>query len=221
MKARSDMINMSGQSIGRLQVVSLDDASRKWRCICSCGAMVLASGGNLRKGSVRSCGCLAREERAQKKTSHGLSDTPEYRVFLTMRARCTNPKAEKFPMYGGRGVEVRFKNFEDFIRHIGTRPSTRHSVDRIDNDGHYEPGNVRWATDQAQRNNRSDSELHELNGVKDTLTGFARRLGISASSMRSRIKNGWSVEAALSTPANARCQANGSRLRDRLAASIS
>lgn len=218
MKTRSDMIDMTGRVVGRLTVTGFEPAARKWQCTCACGQMVLASGGNLRKESVRSCGCLARQERIRNKETHGMSASAEYRVFLTMRARCMNPKSKKFSDYGARGVEVRFRDFAEFIAHIGPRPSPRHSVDRIRNDGHYEIGNVRWATSVEQRNNRRDSVLIEHMGIRDTLTGWGRRLGISGASMRNRVASGWPMEKVLSHPVNHKQQRNGFRLRDKLAA---
>lgn len=85
---------------------------------------------------------------------HGKSHTPEYHIYVGARYRCTNPKSEVWKDYGGRGIQFRFVSFEEFLAELGPRPSPEYSLDRINNDGHYEPGNVRWATASEQRNNQ-------------------------------------------------------------------
>lgn len=86
--------------------------------------------------------------------THGMSGSPEYRTFHAAKKRCTNPKDSRWPDYGGRGIEFRFTSFEQFFEMLGPKPSPKHSINRIDNDGHYEPGNVEWAADDVQRRNK-------------------------------------------------------------------
>jgi hypothetical protein len=162
------------QRFGRLLVLERAPAvpgthDTRWVCRCDCGASVIAYGGNLRRGRSRSCGCLRAEVSRTKETTHGAArhrarghrvpETPEYRAWCHAKARCFNPNTDHFEHYGGRGItmcSLWVHDFAAFLRHIGPRPPGT-SLDRIDPDGHYEPGNVRWATRQQQRSNRRDS----------------------------------------------------------------
>jgi hypothetical protein len=159
MSAMKDLI---GQRFGRLTVVERAENYRteaRWRCACDCGGDTRVTGYNLRSGSVQSCGCLRREvgvENGRLSATHGHARdgkrTPEYRAWGNVIDRCTNPRAKQFPHYGGRGIKVcdRWLHgeggkhpFECFYEDLGPRPDG-HSLDRINNDGNYEPGNVRW-----------------------------------------------------------------------------
>lgn len=97
---------------------------------------------------------------------HGMRATAEYRAYAAAKSRCTNPKVKNFKHYGGRGIQFNFTSFMDFYSHIGPRPSTKHSLDRIENNGHYEIGNVRWATDDEQVRNRRPIKLSETDIAK-------------------------------------------------------
>jgi hypothetical protein len=140
----------------------------QWLCVCSCGNFTVVSGRHLTSGATRSCGCLQQEavrRTGKDNTTHTHSrrgqTTAEYRAWCHMWSRCTNPNVERYPNYGGRGIRVckRWKRFENFYADVGPRPSERYSIDRIENDGNYEPGNVRWATRSEQRRNRRDACL--------------------------------------------------------------
>lgn len=130
----------------------------KCRCSCKAGTVRIIPIGNLRSGHSRSCGCRNREALLKAVIRHGFArrgkHSPEYRAFCAARTRCTNPKRACWQDYGGRGIEFRFASFEQFLKEIGHRPSPRHTLDRRNNDGHYGPGNVRWATRKQQANNR-------------------------------------------------------------------
>lgn len=160
------LIDLTGQRFGRLAVVCRAAVRPKggayWACFCDCGKTVEVLGSNLRSGDIQSCGCLRSELFAAKKTTHGKARrgkvTPEYRAWCRMLARCHAPCNASQPNYAGRGIVVCQEwrdSFEAFLAHIGPIPSPHHSVDRFpNNDGNYEPGNVRWATRSQQNKNK-------------------------------------------------------------------
>lgn len=182
-------IDLTGKTFGCWTVLSpLEDSGKKkkskWLCKCACGREVAVSGSNLRYGKTKSCGCKMVKLSKERFTLHGYTangaKSPEYRAYQNARQRCIDSRRREYKNYGGRGIKFLFKNFEDFITDIGDRPSARHSLDRIDNEGHYERGNVRWATLEEQCKNRrvkylsefSDEELiKEMHrrGLKDEL----------------------------------------------------
>lgn len=125
-----------------------------WRCECICGGEKIATGTNLLSGNTRSCGCLHKERASTANIVHSGAHTPEYHIYQEAKRRCISVNCKDYPYYGGRGIKFKFKSFEDFISHIGWRPKKKLSLDRINNNGHYEPGNVRWATKYQQTHNR-------------------------------------------------------------------
>lgn len=156
MKARKDFIDLTGQRFGMLVVLEPMRSSHGYAgflCRCDCGIEKFMTGGNLRR-PAKSCGCDYINAQLRSHYRHGRAHSAEYNVYATMKQRCGNPNSEKWPAYGGAGIECRFRNFEHFFACVGPRPSSRHSLDRIDTFGHYEPGNVRWATPSQQQRNR-------------------------------------------------------------------
>jgi hypothetical protein len=155
------------------------------RCRCVCGVERDVQLGALEGGQSLSCGCL----RAELRLKHGRTHTVEHSTWLSMRGRCLNPKSRDWPDYGGRGIRVcaRWNNFSNFLADMGPRPSHEYSIDRINNDGDYEPGNCRWATDIEQANNKRSKRLITCNGETLTLTAWAKRLGINKSSLHFRL----------------------------------
>jgi hypothetical protein len=126
-----------------------------WLCSCSCGKLVVVVSTNL-SGYTKSCGCIKKEQvldRNKSMSKHGACGSREYVSYISAKARCNNPKNDNFVWYGGRGIRFLFKDFQEFIEHIGPRPDGM-SLDRINADGNYEPGNVRWADAQTQRLNQ-------------------------------------------------------------------
>jgi len=151
--------NIAGQRFGRLVALRRVGTNRtgmtQWECFCDCGHTTIVLKAALKNGHTASCGCLHQEVIRK----HGAYRSPEYQAYLRAKQRCNphsnNPKYRKH--WSGRGIRFRFSTFECFLAEIGLRPGPGYSLDRINNDGHYEPGNVRWATVLEQRHNRRPS----------------------------------------------------------------
>lgn len=155
-------IDITGQRFGRLVALRLHAQSkyyglrnRKWLCQCICGKQAIVVQQCLTSSHTKSCGCLRSDVARAQETEHGQTGTQIYNCWKGMIDRCTNPRDKRYADYGGRGISVctRWRVFANFLADMGPRPAG-HSIDRIDNDGNYEPGNCRWATAKQQRGNR-------------------------------------------------------------------
>ena len=199
-------LDLVGQKFGRLtfiERVGYKAGSSDWRVRCDCGTERIVKWGNVRTGQTMSCGCKSREDLGNFNRTHGMSGTPEYRIWKGLLARCLNPSHKNFAHYGGRGIRVcdRWQNeFSAFFEDLGVRPTPKHSLDRINNDGNYEPGNCRWATSKGQASNRRDTRMLTLNGETMCAADWSRRLGIGGTTILSRVNRGWSDADALTRP---------------------
>jgi hypothetical protein len=155
------VINLTNQTFGRLTVLDASgtDSRRNtlWRCRCSCGNATIVRGTRLRSGETKSCGCLMRERVSIHGHCAHYRHSPEYTSYAHMKERCVNPHNNRFYLYGARGIRVCNRwlhSFPNFLADMGRRPSRTYTLDRIDNDGNYEPTNCRWATKSQQRRNQ-------------------------------------------------------------------
>lgn len=153
-------IDMTGERYGKLVVTTYvgQDTKRQsiWDCQCDCGKTTIVTRSSLISGHTRSCGCIFHKAGGDA-SNHNGKRAPEYSVWAGMKRRCNNPNEKNYPNYGGRGIRVcqRWQySYPDFLADVGRRPGPEYSLDRIDNDGDYEPGNVRWATAKEQVANR-------------------------------------------------------------------
>lgn len=203
--------DLTGRRFGRLMVVrraaNNKNGDPAWHCVCDCGTEKVVSGSASRQGHTRSCSCLRRELNSTLRPpvheKHGQAGagaaTKEYRAWQSMKARCYTESTRAFHRYGGRGIRVCDRWRDDFVAFfadLGPCPPGR-SLDRVDNDGDYEPGNVRWASCAVQARNRSNNHFIEYAGEKLTLTDWARRLGVSDSTLWYRLKQGIPLVEAL------------------------
>lgn len=174
-----------------------------WICRCDCGAEGVVRGSQLTSGGSKSCGCLTREVNAARETSHGKSKSQEFKAWQAMHQRCSNAKCGHFHSYGGRGVTVceRWNSFDNFYADMGNAPSSRHSLDRINNSGNYGPDNCRWATSKVQANNRRNTLWIQWKGRQMCAADWSKEINISAAILRKRIKIlHWPIERAMSEP---------------------
>ena len=201
-----NICDLVGKRFGYLSVLDFSHTYKGhsyWLCICECGGHTIVRGSHLKSGNVTSCGCR------KGHITHGESGTRLYAIWNSMRKRCRDPKNREYHRYGGRGITVcaewlcDFQSFYDWAIANGyneTAPRGQCTLDRIDNDGNYEPSNCRWATAKEQANNTRRTRFIELDGERHSVTEWSRRLGINQSTISMRInKYGWSAEKALRT----------------------
>lgn len=174
------------------------NGSHKWICQCECGTYKLQHGNNVTSGKSQSCGCKG----IAKQTTHGYGrrtnkKPPEYRAYFHARDRCTDPNHKAYSSYGGRGIEFRFTNFSDFLAAVGPRPSRYHSIERIDNEGHYETGNLRWATKKEQQRNLRTNRMITHNGETRCMAEWAEITGIAYNLLTSRLHRKMCMSCAL------------------------
>lgn len=193
--------DLTGQVFNHLTVIELGEPQgkvRRWKCICRCGKETQVPTYHLRTGGIKSCGCLQRES----VVTHGQSYGAEYQAWKGIKRRCYSKKSRMYKRYGGRGITVcqRWRDsFANFFADMGKRPSAKHSIERIDNNGNYEPSNCKWATDAEQTRNTSRNVYVEFRGERLTVQDWAKRLGVTHGTLQNRIKR-WGVERALTTP---------------------
>jgi hypothetical protein len=202
-------INLIGQKFNMLTVVAYAGRVKKdqfWFCECDCGNISRTKSYNLKTEKAKSCGCMVATWASQRFKTHGNTvneNRAMYRVWRGMLARCGNEKSTRYQNYGGRGIKVcdRWMDFKNFLADMGDRPDGL-TIDRIDVNGNYEPGNCRWADLSTQANNKTNSAYHIIDGEKLTVSQWAAKRGVPEQYVYARLHRGWSIEDAL-LPADA------------------
>jgi hypothetical protein len=212
-RSRKEEIRV-GDTFTRLKVLSYvgtrPHVGHIWKVQCICGRIREARGTRLLSRVTKSCGCLAAELssiRRKQDIKHGdgrnTGKASEYSTWCSLKHRCLNPNNASFHNYGGRGISVHHTwrdSYEQFLTDVGRRPSNKHTLERIDNDGDYAPDNVRWATRLEQAQNTRKVTLVTYQGRTQTASQWAREVGLKATTVNQRIKRGWTPERALTEP---------------------
>lgn len=194
------LIDLTGIRFSRLVVIGRGETTNggqtTWRCKCDCGSEITAQAANIKNGKTRSCGCIRKEQisefNTKSKTTHRLCKTAEYRIWGGMLTRCFNQNDHGYANYGIRGITVcdRWKSFENFLLDMGSRPSPKHSLDRIDVNGNYSPENCRWATSKEQASNKRDTIYITNNGQTKSIAEWSEDTGLPYQVIWNRLKTG-------------------------------
>lgn len=201
-------IDLSGQRFGRLTVLERAGRDKRgqtlWLCKCDCGNESIIRSSNLKRGISTSCGCFRNEKTSQRRKIHGQKHSRLYTIWGNMKKRCSSPNDPAFKYYGGREITVcvewekSFVAFRDWALSNGYADNL--TIDRIDVNGNYCPENCRWADVQTQMNNTRRNHTITFNGETHTLSEWSRLSGINYMSLKTRLRRGWTIERALTTP---------------------
>jgi hypothetical protein len=193
-------INLAGKTYNRWVVLEKDFSKLKneayWICKCDCGNIRSISAYNLKKGKSKSCGCLQKEYASilgKTKIKHGMINTKEYKVWSGMKTRCYNKNRDAYKYYGGRGIVVCkrwIESFENFFNDMGPIEKDKCTIERLDNDGNYEPENCVWASWEEQQNNRRSNRVIVYNGEKRNIGQWLKYLCIGATLFYSELAKG-------------------------------
>lgn len=198
MRQRSDISDIRFGRLVAVRFVDVVNTNARWLCQCDCGKTKIVHACALKNKATTSCGCYHLE----KVTIHGRWKQPEYQAWKKAIDRCTNENCKYFKNYGGRGITVCERwmghdGLENFISDMGPKPSPKHSIDRINNDGNYEPGNCRWATWKEQERNRQHHVYLEFDGQKKTVGEWAEITGIPYPTIRTRMRKNYPPDKIL------------------------
>ena len=199
-------VDLKGKTFGRLVVVKYfgKDKHRRamWKCACTCGKSTVVAGVNLQKEYTKSCGCLFMELNKGITVENG-EMTKLYGVWSKMKDRCLNHASKDYRHYGGRGISIFYgwMKYENFHKWAHDNGYAEHlTIERIRNNGDYEPANCRWATRKEQSRNKDNNKIITFKGQAMTVIQWAEKLSIKRFTLYARFNNGWSVERALTTP---------------------
>lgn len=203
-------IDLTGQRFGRFAVLSRNaeksDIKKHsyFNCICDCGKHTIVASGDLKSGSSKSCGCLTKEVIISRNTKHGDKHSKLYNVWGAIKARCCNITNKAYPNYGGRGIDIcdewlEFQAFKDWAMNNGYDKGL--SIDRINNDGNYEPNNCRWTTRKVQTNNTRRNNRFEYNGESKTISELAEISGLKYRVLHDRlVRYKMDIQRAMNSP---------------------
>ena len=200
-------IDLTNQSFGRLTAINFaysKNGRAFWHCKCECGNEKDVSTKDLRRGTIKSCGCLRREITSKRQKTHGSTETRIYHIWTTMKRRCETAKTGKMRKdYLDRGIIVcnEWHDFSVFQKWAYSNGYTdKLTIDRINNDGNYCPENCRWVDILTQENNKRNNVRLTYNNKTQTIAQWAREIGMKYNTLAERLRKGWSVEAAITMP---------------------
>ena len=204
----SKFTNLVGKKFGKLQVIELfsRDKKAKWLCECECGNKKIVSQNNLLSNNTRSCGCLFKEVHKIGNPKHNLYHHRIYKIWKSMKYRCYLKTHQHYERYGGRGIKVcdewknNVENFYNWSMQNGYKEDL--TIDRIDNNGNYEPSNCRWVDRITQQNNTKKNKYYDYNGEKLTLSQICRKYNINYSTLYHRLEKNNDIKKAIETPIN-------------------
>lgn len=203
------VVDATGMRFGRLTVIERAGSNKKgnavWLCLCDCGRYTKVRGNSLRNGQTQSCGCLAKETLGNRKMTHGGTKDSLYTIWKSMKQRCDNSMNPAFKNYGGRGIAVckEWHDYDSFRKWaLQSGYSQGLEIDRVDNNGDYEPDNCRWVTRKANCNNQRRNVTISYNGRTQTATQWAEELGIKQATILWRCRHWKDAEKILFTPVN-------------------
>lgn len=205
--------DITGQRFGRLTAIGPVGKNKKgvvWLCRCDCGNTVTPLTNHLASGNTKSCGCLQKEIAVRRNTTHGMTKHPIHQIWISIIQRCANPKDRSYANYGGRGIAIcdewrhNFKTFHDYVSQLSHCGEEGYTLDRINNSLGYSPGNLRFATRVEQNRNQRKNVMITHNGKTQCLAAWATELDVSRATLNARLRRGWSIERALTTPISVR-----------------
>lgn len=199
-------IDLAGQTFGLLTVHARAGSKGRqahWLCHCQCGGMITTAGSSLRGGYTRSCGCLVPISNRRLRRTHGMAESAEYRTWRHIKERCGNPANRDYKNYGARGIAVCgrwMESFANFYADMGPRPTARHTIERLNNDGPYAPDNCAWKPRAEQNANRRNTRQLTHAGATRTVQEWARLMGVDWKLIDGRLRYGWPVARAITDP---------------------
>lgn len=204
-------IDLTGKRFGQLTVIKKIGSDKRknvvWLCICDCGKETIRTTTRLKTGYTKSCGCLCVQKLLERNTKHNMTHTRLYKIYKGLIQRCYSPSNPAYENYGNRGIKISeewldkekgFINFYNWAMQNGYKDNL--SIDRINNNGNYEPDNCRWATEKEQSNNRRTNHYITYNGETHTLKEWSEILNVSYSMLSHRFQRKWDIEKALFFP---------------------